>query len=114
MQFGGADYGNAWSDSDPIGFAAKKASGVLSARVTSYVKAQSKQMAMKVVAAGMTYRSGWSQPITWAQTNMSQFRFIGQNLPGVFSGSDDFVYVGPLSGCSSYADADIDTLYDGP
>jgi hypothetical protein len=114
MQFGGAAYGSGWSDTIPTGFAGQRASGTLTASVTTYVKAQAKQIAMKVRVGNTVYRSGWSAPFTWAQTNAGIFRFIGQNLPGVYAGADDHVYVGPIAGCASYTDDEVQALYDGP
>ena len=114
MQLGGDRYGGAyWSDTVPSGFAGKYLSGILTAHVTTYVKAQAKQTAMKVESGSTTYRSGWTATFTWPQTNTSQFRFIGENNSVVFSGADDYVFVGPLSICAGDSDADMDTLY-GP
>jgi hypothetical protein len=113
MQFGGDRYGGEfWSDLDPAGFGGQRAAGVLSAKVTTYVKAEAKQMAMKVEAGGTTYRSGWTQAFTWPQTNTAMFRFVGQNNSAVYHGTDDYVYVGPLSGCAQYTDAEVDALYN--
>jgi hypothetical protein len=67
-------------------------------------------MAMVVSAGGSVYRSGWTS-LTWPQTNAAQFRFVGQNNSDIYNGADDYVYVGPMSGCSGYTDANIDTLY---
>ena len=111
MQLGGDSYAGSWSDAQPAGFAGKLVRGVLTGRVTTYVKAQSKELAVKVEAGGAVYRSGWTSPFSWPQTNVAIFRLMGQNNSAIFSGSDDFVYVGPLHGCSAMNDADVETSY---
>ncbi len=113
MQFGGDRYGSvSWSNSEPAGFAGKFATGLLTARVTSYVQAQNKRMAVKVEAGGATYRSGWTAPFTWPQTNTGIIRFVGENNSSIFSGTDDFVYVGALSGCANLTDGNVDAIYN--
>jgi V8-like Glu-specific endopeptidase len=110
MQLGGASYGGRWSDVLPAGFAGKRVPGVLKARATTYVKAGSREMAMKVEAGGKVYRSGWtSYPAPG--TDLSRFRFVGENISGVYSGPDDYVYVGQLAGCVDMSEGDIDMRY---
>lgn len=111
MQLGGCRYGHDWSDILPAGFAGQRAANVLTGKVTTYVKAQSKQIAMKVQAGGAVYRSGWTT-MTWPETNVGIYRLVGENTGQVYQGANDEVYVGPLSGCSALADADVDALYN--
>ena len=111
MQFGGDFYAGSWSDSDPAGFAGKRAAGVLTARVTTYVRGQSKQLAVKVEAAGAVFRSGWTAPLTQPKTDVTIYRFIGENNSSIYSGSDDYVYVGALHGCARMSDADVEGAY---
>ncbi len=110
MQLGGASYGGRWNDLLPTGFAGKRVPGVLKARATTYVKAASRQMAMKVEAGGKVYRSGWAS-YTAPGTDLSRIRFVGENIPAVYSGADDYVYVGPLAGCADMSESDVDTRY---
>jgi hypothetical protein len=113
MQFGGDRYGVdiSWSDTDPSGFARQLAAGVLTAKVTTYLKAQAKQIAMKVEAGGNVYRSGWTT-MSWPQTDVSVFRLVGQNNSAIYVGADDYVYVGPLSGCSNMTDVNVEASYN--
>lgn len=111
IQFGGDAYGGQWSDSLPAGFAGRSSAAVLSAKVTTFVKAQARQVAMKVEVDGKVYRSGWIAGTAGSQTDVGRLQLIGQNNSSVFSGSTDYVYVGPLSGCSAFSDAEIDALY---
>ncbi len=113
MQFGGDRYGteDRWSDTEPIGFEGQLADGVLTAKVTTYLKAQAKQIAMKVEAGGNVSRSGWTT-MSWPQTDVSTFRFVGQNNSAIYVGTDDYVYVGPLSGCSNMTDVHVEASYN--
>jgi V8-like Glu-specific endopeptidase len=110
MQLGGASYGGRWSDLLPAGFAGKRVPGVLKALATTYVKAGSREMAMKVEAGGQVYRSGWTS-YSAPGTDLSRFRFVGENISGVYSGPDDYVYVGQLAGCVDMSESDIDMRY---
>ncbi len=112
MQLGGDRYAAAWSDLEPAGFAGKRLAGVLMAKVTTYVKGQAKQLATKVEANGAVYRSGWTAQFTNSITDLTRFRFVGENNGAVYNGPDDYVYVGALSGCSSMTDAEVDALYN--
>jgi hypothetical protein len=112
MQLGGDSYAGTWSDTLPAGFAGKRIAVALTARVTTYVRAQSRQEAVKVEAGGAVYRSGWAAPFTWPMTNVSQVRLIGQNNSSVYAGADDFVYVGPLRGCAGMDDAAVVSAYE--
>jgi hypothetical protein len=112
MQLGGDSYGGAWDDAQPPGFGGRLVKGVLTGRVTTYVKAQSRQLAMKVEAGGAVYRSGWTPPLTWPQTNFATFRLVGQNNASIYAGADDYVYVGPLHGCSGLDDAVVESVYN--
>jgi len=112
IQFGGDAYAGQWSDSDPAGFAGRATPAVLSAKVTTFVKAQARQVAMKVEANGQVYRSGWISAVGPSQTDIGRLQLIGENNSAVFSGSTDYLYVGPLTGCSAYSDADLDALYE--
>ncbi|HKY38606.1 MAG TPA: trypsin-like serine protease [Polyangiaceae bacterium] len=110
MQLGGASYGGTWSDLLPAGFAGKRVPGVFNARVTTYVKAASRQMAMKVEAGGKVYRSGWGS-YTAPGTDLSRFQFVGENISEVYTGTNDYVYVGRLAGCAGVSEGDIDARY---
>lgn len=112
MELGADRYGgDFWSTTPDGGFGGKLLSGLLTAKVTTYVQAQSKRLAMKVEAGGTTYRSGWTSAFTWPQTNSGIIRLVGENNSSVYSATDDAVYVGRVSGCSNLTDANVDAMY---
>jgi hypothetical protein len=67
-------------------------------------------MAVKVEAGGKVYRSGWAS-YTAPGNDLSKFRLVGENIPGVYPGTDDAVYVGPLAGCAGMFEGELDTRY---
>ena len=44
--------------------------------------------------------------------NIGKFRLVGENNSVLYQGSDDYVYVGQLSGCSGMTDTDIESAYN--
>lgn len=116
IQLGGARYGwgNPWSDVEPAGFAGKRLTGTLKAVVTTFVKAQEKRVAVKVEANGVVHRSGWTAQLSSPVTDLTRFRLVGENNSAGPSSpeGDDYVFVGPLGGCSSLTDSEVDALYN--
>jgi hypothetical protein len=113
LQLGGDRYGGEyWSNTDPAGFAGRSVPNLLSARVTTYVKRDARQLAVKVEAAGIAYRSGWSAAFVDPATDLGQLRLVGENNSQVYFGADDYVFVGRLGGCSNLTDAVVEALYN--
>jgi hypothetical protein len=111
VQLGGAKYGSneLWTTNDWPGFSGTTIDGTTTATVTTYVKAVTKALAVKVTAGAHTYRSGWVSGFTWPQTNLGIMRYVGENNSNVHAG--DAVYVGPLRGCQKLSDAAVDALF---
>lgn len=42
---------------------------------------------------------------------MTTFRLIGENNASVYTGTDDYLYVGPLSICAGLDEADVLAAY---
>jgi hypothetical protein len=114
IELGGSTYGpsESWTTTSPSGFSGNKLVGTLTAKVTFFAKAQSKQSAVKVEAGAAVYRSGWSTPYTWANTNVGRMQFVGMNNASGTGGPDDRIYVGPLSGCTGLTDAEVETWFN--
>jgi hypothetical protein len=111
IELGGDSYGGSWSFDNPAGFAYQTIYRSLVAKVTTYVKASSGQMAMKVEGDGRAYRSGFVSLGSQAGTNVARFRLVGQNNSMVHHANGDQIYVGPISGCQNLSDADIEARY---
>ncbi len=111
IELGAAKYGDTehWTTDDWPGFSGTTIAGTTIVSVTTYVKAISKALAVKVTYGAQTYRSGWVSGFTWPQTNLGIMRYIGENNSSVHAG--DAVYVGPLRGCQKLSDAAVDALF---
>ncbi|HEX2877044.1 MAG TPA: hypothetical protein VHP33_37595 [Polyangiaceae bacterium] len=111
VELGAAKYGSGepWTTSDWPGFSGVVIAGTKSVTLTTYVKASSKAVAVKVSYGGHDYRSGWVSGFTWPQTNLGVMRYVGQNNSRVYSG--DAVYVGPLRGCQKLTDAAVEAAF---
>jgi hypothetical protein len=114
LQLGSTKYGqgNVWHSDLPVGFAGKTLTDTNKALVTTYIKASSKALAVKVQSGDQIYRSGWVSGFTWPETNLGLFRYVGENNSSVYSGASDVVYVGPVDGCQGLSDAAVAQHYD--
>lgn len=111
VELGGAKYGSSegWTSNDWPGFSGITIAGTHQVVVTTYVKATSKAVAVKVSSGNSVYRSGWVTGFTWDKTNLGIMRYVGENNSRVYQG--DAVYVGPLNGCEKLTDAAIEALF---
>jgi hypothetical protein len=114
IQLGSTLYGqgNAWHDELPAGFAGKTLTDTNQVLVTTYIKASSKALAVKVQSGAQIYRSGWLTGFTWPQTNLGVFRYVGENNSSVYGGASDVVYLGPVDGCQGLSDDAVSAHYD--
>jgi hypothetical protein len=112
IDLGSTEYGvsNTWQQA-PAGFAGVTIPGTQTVRVTTYIKAASKALAVKVQAGAHTYRSGWVTGFTWEKTNLGIFRFVGENNSSVYAGQSDRVYVGVVDGCQELSDSAVEQFY---
>lgn len=111
VELGATKYGSGepWITNDWPGFSGVVIAGTKSVTLTTYVKASSKAVGVKVSYGGHTYRSGWVSGFTWPQTNLGVMRYVGENNSRVYSG--DAVYVGPLRGCQKLSDAAVEAAF---
>jgi hypothetical protein len=115
IELGATEYGvsNSWHADMPPGFAGVTVANTNQVRVTTYIQAGSKLLALKVQSGAATYRSGWVDGFSWEMTNLGIFRWVGENNSTVFySGVSDFVYVGPMAGCQELSDAEVAWHYE--
>ena len=114
IELGGTKYGSdsVWSTSEPPGFGGAKIEGTTEAIVTVYVKAEAFELAVKVEAAGETYRSGWLTSFANADADLSGLLLVGENNSSGSGGSGDEIWVGALSGCTNLGDATVQAQYE--
>jgi hypothetical protein len=114
VQLGSTQYGqsNVWHDDLPAGFAGKTLIDTNKVLVTTYIKASSKALAVKVQSGDQIYRSGWLTGFTWPETNLGVFRYVGENNSSVYGGASDVLYVGSVVGCQGLSDAAVAAHYD--
>jgi hypothetical protein len=112
IELGSTSYGlgEPWQQA-PAGFAGVTIPSTETVRVSTYVKATSKQLAVKVQAGSQSYRSGWVSGFTWKKTDLGIFRFVGENNSSVYAGDSDYVYVGAVDGCEQLSDEAVEQLY---
>jgi hypothetical protein len=113
IELGATSYGqgNVWRTDLFPGFGGVAVAGTIKARVTTYVKAESEEYAIKVEAAGKVYRSGWLGDFTWAKTNLQIFRFVGENNGYALGGDSDVLRIGKVDGCHELKDDDVAARY---
>jgi hypothetical protein len=111
VELGATKYGTGevWTTNDWPGFSGTSIAGAKTVTLTTYVKASSKALAVKVTYGDHTYRTGWISGFTWPETNLGILRYVGENNSRVYSG--DAVYVGPLSGCQKLSDAAVEAAF---
>jgi hypothetical protein len=113
IELGSTSYGmfESWQ-AKPEGFAGVTIPSTDEVRVTTYVKATSKQLAVKVeTKGGEIYRSGWVGGFTWEDTDLGVFRYVGENNSSVYDGASDYIYVGALDGCENLDDPAVEAHY---